>query len=131
MGGWNAWDGWGRALGVGTILLAAPGCRGATHDRPRPEPVAQPAAKAAPPRPVPEPQREPTLAEQLAETTSLSKALALTTPLMADSANSFDDGTVAFVVWSANHLRWSDVVVSKNETSFALAAASAFAPAER
>ena len=50
---------------------------------------------------------------------TLEAALAIATPRMSDTFNKVDEGTALLSVWSIKGLKWSDVSVAKNETSFA------------
>ena len=51
---------------------------------------------------------------------NVGTALAASVPLMADSTNGSSRGSDLFTVWSAKRLSWSDVAVTKDETSIAL-----------
>ncbi|MDB4981351.1 MAG: hypothetical protein JWM82_2103 [Myxococcales bacterium] len=79
---------------------------------------ALPVAKAAP-APPPEPPKK-TVEQQVAESVTLAAALSFAQPKMEDTANKMDDGTVMLTRWAAKNLRWVDVAVATNETSFAL-----------
>lgn len=58
--------------------------------------------------------------DRLMKTPTLDGALLTTKPKMADTVTKLDDGHLMLMFWSAKHLHWSDVSVTKNETSFAL-----------
>lgn len=60
-----------------------------------------------------------TISDQIAKLSSASAAIGAAVPQMADSVNSVDDdGTILLARWSAKRLRWADVAVTKNETTF-------------
>jgi hypothetical protein len=40
--------------------------------------------------------------------------------MMTDTANDDSDGTMLFAAWASNHMRWTDVAVTKDETTYAL-----------
>lgn len=70
-----------------------------------------PAPQAAPPEPSP--------VEKLLATTTLADAVEHVRPLMTDTFDDTSPGAALLGLWSAKHLRWLDVAVAKNETSFA------------
>jgi hypothetical protein len=47
-------------------------------------------------------------------------AFALAKPQMEDVPDKDSDGEVLFGLWASKHMKWSDVAVAKDETSFAL-----------
>ncbi len=50
---------------------------------------------------------------------SASEAFAVARPFMVDQANDTSAGGALFAVWSLEHLRWTDVAVTHDETTFA------------
>ncbi len=70
----------------------------------------------APPAPPP---RE-TPRDLIQKVQSFSAAVEMVKPDMADTHDEHSGGTLLLTVWAASHLRWEDVGVTKNETSFAL-----------
>ena len=66
------------------------------------------------------PAAAPDLADQLMEKTSLAEAVDLVRPMMSDGSDAWSKGGIILAMWAAAHLRWPDVEVKKNETSFAL-----------
>lgn len=79
----------------------------------RAEPAVAPALapQAAPPEPSP--------IEKLLATTTLAEAIEHVRPMMTDTFDDTSPGAALLALWSAKHLRWNDVAVEKNETSFA------------
>jgi hypothetical protein len=69
-------------------------------------------------RPAPPPERTP--AEKILTLESAPAAVAFARPHMSDTANEASTGTALLALWAMNRLRWSDVAVAKDETSFAL-----------
>jgi hypothetical protein len=98
---------------VGVVVVTGCGRSSAVKDDAAP-PLA---ATAAPVLAAP----EKSVDEKVAESVTLPAALAFARPEMADSLNRLDHGTLMLAVWSARHLRWSDVTVAPNETSFGAA----------
>jgi hypothetical protein len=72
------------------------------------------------PTPPPIPTREPTLAERL-DAMNYAEAFAVARTEMADTVNTESPGTAVFAIWAADHLAWSDIAVTTDETSNALA----------
>ena len=70
--------------------------------------------EAPPPPPPPE-----TAAQKLAKM-DFSEAVAFVRPLMSDETNDTSKGALLFAVWGMQKMRWADVAVQKNETTFAL-----------
>jgi len=71
----------------------------------------------------PPPTQEQLQLAQLKEATGLpemSAALAIIKPQLRDSRNDVSVANVAFQMWATMHMKWSDVAVEKNETSYAL-----------
>lgn len=62
---------------------------------------------------------EPSPLEQLLAEDTLAGAIESARPLMTDTVNDTSPGSVALALWAAKKLRWADLVVKKNETSFA------------
>lgn len=52
--------------------------------------------------------------------TNFNKAVEYVKPYMTDTQNDISSGAILLSVWGAKNMKLSDVVVSKNETSFAL-----------
>lgn len=67
----------------------------------------------------PEPAREPSLLEQLLAKDSLAEAIEQARPLMTDTFDETSPGAAMLALWAAKKLRWVDVEVKKNETTFA------------
>lgn len=70
--------------------------------------------------PAPEPEVSPI--DKIAALPSFADAIAATLPLMTDSENDISPGAVALAAWGAKdgHMKWGDIGVPKDETSFAL-----------
>jgi hypothetical protein len=51
---------------------------------------------------------------------SLAEAIEVVRPSMSDAIDSWSEGGIALAAWAIQHLRWPDVDINKNETSFAL-----------
>jgi hypothetical protein len=71
-------------------------------------------ATAAPAAPAPSP------IDRLLAITDLEPAIAQVKPEMTDTDDEVSPGALMLTIWAAAHLRWSDVAVRRNETSFAL-----------
>ncbi len=95
-------------------LLALIGCSNHSEVVTKDTPVPAPAAASAAPIVV-----EETPIQKLGKMPSYEGALEYTKPKMEDSVNKLDEGTALLALWSAKSLRWNDVAVAKNETSFA------------
>ena len=52
--------------------------------------------------------------------TTLAAAIARARPLMVDGADGSSAGTLVLLGWSSRHLRWDDVAVDPDETSYEL-----------
>lgn len=101
-------------VGLAVVAVGSLGCTkaaGATAED------AAATAVSAPPAPPPPPPE--TSADKIKKVSTLQAALAITTPMMSDTFNKTDEGTAVLALWSIKGLRWSDVGVAKNETSFA------------
>ena len=83
-------------------------------------PPVQPPPPAVSTRPAPPADAAPTEAELLLATTSLPDAVERVKPRMTDTDDETSVGAVLLAMWSLRNLKWSDVGVPKNETSFAL-----------
>lgn len=90
---------------------AAPSGGGATTA------VATPVAGAAPSLPA---QVEPPNPHPVPKIDTLTEAVAFFRPRMFDQFDAPSDGTVGLAKWAADHLKWSDVEVVKNETGFGM-----------
>lgn len=77
------------------------------------------AAVAVAPKEAPPPPPKKSVEDQVEESVTFAAAFALAKPEMEDSTGKLDHGTVMLARWSAKGLRWSDVVVAQNETTFA------------
>ena len=79
-------------------------------------------AVAVEPEPAPEPAPPPelTLREQVMQHATLSSVLRFATPMMDDEYNKDSRGTVGVAIWSALNMRWKDIDLPKDETSFQL-----------
>lgn len=85
----------------------------------RPAEGASPSATAKPdppPRPPPEPESPVEHIDKL----GYADALAYATPQMRDTADQDSAGTVLFGLWATEHMKWTDVNVANDETSFAV-----------
>lgn len=74
------------------------------------------------PPPAPPPTQEQMRLAKLKEAIDLpemSAAFAGIKSEIDDGFNKESDGTLAFQLWATSHMKWSDVSVEKNETSFA------------
>lgn len=84
-------------------------------------PTAATAVTSAPIEPVSKPVAEPpSVIERLATTESFTEALEMVRPEMTDTRDEISPGAMLMSLWGASHMRWEDVGVAKNETSFAL-----------
>ena len=101
------------AAAVVTVVVSV-GC----EDRPAnarsgsavPPPVVEPAPTPAPPTPL----------EVIRRSETLADAISVARPLMTDTHDEHSGGTLLLTAWAADHLRWADVAVGRDETSFAL-----------
>ena len=94
-------------------LICVSACSEAASDVSEPE-VAEGIASIS--EPVPDP--EPTPRELIAAATNRHEALSIARPLMADTYDKASDGAMLLAIWSAPNLKWTDVYVKKDETSF-------------
>ncbi|HVV88666.1 MAG TPA: hypothetical protein VHE35_36730 [Kofleriaceae bacterium] len=108
------------ALFTAALLACA---AAACHDEPAgattasaaaPTPPGAPVEVAAPSPPSPSP------LEQVLKATTIGDAIDRVRPQLDDEHDQHSAGTLLLTAWAAHHLRWSDVAVTKNETSFAL-----------
>ena len=98
-----------RFLMAATVACALAGCSGSAD------------AGAEPSKPAKTEKAKPkTLEDKVWETTSTAEALKLLVPAFIDTHDSDDEARGLFVRWSAEHLRWADVEVAKDETTFGL-----------
>lgn len=67
---------------------------------------------------IPEPPQK-TAFDVVREQKTLSDTLAIVIPLMEDTFDKQSMGSILLTVWSSENLKWSDVNVISNETSFA------------
>lgn len=68
-----------------------------------------------------EPDRQETMKASLMAKTTFTDALQVVRPAMDDaSQGQWSRGGLLLALWASTHLRWQDVEVGKNETSFAL-----------
>jgi hypothetical protein len=51
---------------------------------------------------------------------TIADAIAFTKPMMGDSTDDLDQGTVILGAWAMKKMKWPDVYVTKDETTFAL-----------
>jgi hypothetical protein len=108
-----------RSIALVALLLCV-AC-GKSVPPPVPEPVAKvPDQPPAPERAPEPPPREESFAEILAKIPSLQGALDVTRDDMSDEFNKVSSGAIALSIWAAQRMRWTDVAVPKDETSFAL-----------
>lgn len=111
-----------RRLTLALALALSPlGCDRDADDTPRAEPAALeppgPTGQAPPAAPAAAPVADPVAI--IATKRSYSEALDYALPLMVDTAENVSGGAQLFSLWSAWHLRWADVAVARDETSFA------------
>lgn len=101
-----------------SCLLAASGCQrpGSTTAAPPSSPATGGGADAPEPAPPP----ETSIEDRIREKESLAEALAVAAPLMSDTTDELSDGGILLSKWAMTRLEWSDVAVSRNETSHAL-----------
>ena len=99
----------GTVLHAGTCVVAST-VPGSTGSEPSP----------SDPTPTTNTSRSPSRLDELMEKSSLAEAIAFLRPQMSDAQDSWSAGGIALSIWATKHLRWADVEVSKNETSFAL-----------
>jgi hypothetical protein len=78
---------------------------------------AGPSAVAAAPAPPP-PAESP--ADHIMKLSDFADVLAYATPMMEDTDDKDSDGAVLLAVWASKRMKWTDVAVAKNETTFAL-----------
>ena len=107
-----------------SIVFVVGGACSKTEDPPRPAAASVTVAPSVPVVPVadPAPQpapAEPSLVERLVASTTLTEALEIVRPQMTDTTNEVSPGALALALWATEHLRWPDVAVAQNETSFA------------
>lgn len=74
-------------------------------------------ARDMPPAPAPAPALPSPLQPILAKTTA-AEAFAEAAPRMTDAFNTTSEGTRLFTLWSLKNLRWADVGVAADETSY-------------
>lgn len=83
----------------------------------------QPAAPVVPAEPVapvvPDVPKESAL-DIINKAVSLDEAVIISRSLMSDAVNDASPGMLLLSLWAATHLKWSEVSVKTNETSFAL-----------
>lgn len=90
--------------------------------QPRTTSAATSRAPAAPPSPPPSPEPEaPSPRARLLATPDLASAFAQTRPAMNVELDQVSSGTKELIRWASQRLRWSQIAVDDNETSFALA----------
>jgi hypothetical protein len=77
-------------------------------------PAIEPPASAMPEAPP-----EPSPLDIILAKSTMADALVVASPLMEDKFDESSPGTLLFAAWAAQHLRWQDVDVPKNETSIA------------
>ncbi len=97
----------------GLLVLGA--CKSG-ENRAKPEPT--PAAPPPPPSPVP---AAPNPLVELVSAPDLKSALAIAGPRMEDG-ESFSGGHGLLVMWANTRMKWADVSVQANETTYALVA---------
>ena len=109
-----------NAIVVGLCLLCA--CRGSSGDT-EAEPTRttraeeQPTSRVQAPVAVAPEQVSP--AEFIGKLGTYAEAWAQALPLMDDPPNNMSTGALLFSVWASAKLKWADVSVAQNETSFA------------
>ena len=69
---------------------------------------------------VPAPEPVESLAEHIMKLSDYTDALAYAKPMMEDTENKDSDGAVLLAVWASEGMKWTDVAVAKDETTFAL-----------
>jgi hypothetical protein len=112
---WNS----GVVCGVSAvILIASSACSKDAEPQRTAEASSAPAVAA--PAPAPPPPPEPSPLEKLLATPSLADAIELARPEMTDTNDETSHGAIMLGLWAAQRLQLADVVVPKNETSFAL-----------
>lgn len=77
-----------------------------------PEPVADaaPVADAPPPPPTP--------AEVIRKIDTLARAIDYAMPKMTDTVNDTSEGSLLLLLWAMDHMKFSDVGVTRDETSY-------------
>ncbi len=121
-----------RILVIVPFILAFLGC--AKEPSTTPPPVAPPlpptaasnppppkAEPAPPPAPEPPPPPEESMAQKLGKVGSCDSAIALCKSEMTDTVDESSKGQILLAIWAVQRMRWSDVNVARNETTFALA----------
>lgn len=106
-------------------LVAVAGCSKPKASASAPPPA--PAGTLAAVRPAAEPVAEPDANEKafldfmrrLMAAPTLAQAVELTRPFMDDTVKDQSKGAIILTKWAMAHMKWSDVALKKNETSFA------------
>ena len=97
-------------------LLFSPSCN--RGDQTQEEPIKVVIVPSAP-LPEPEPPKE-SIFDKVKKETTLEGALILSKPLMTDTHNEHSPGETVLTVWALQHMKWADVGVVKDETTFKL-----------
>lgn len=119
----------GEILVLALIASVLHGCSKGKEAPPAPTPAGGLGAvrpQAEPIRPQAEPSAEDRKLQEFAAFTrrldaapSLAAAVELVRPYMDDTANKTSNGAMYLTRWAKDHLKWDEVAVKKNETSFA------------
>jgi hypothetical protein len=112
---------YGVAWGVSVFFVTAFSACGKDPEQGTSEVAHAPVGITAPaPAPPPPPPPEPSPLETLLATPSFPSAIELVKPEMTDTDDETSPGALMLGLWASEHLKLADVVVRKNETSFAL-----------
>lgn len=110
-----------RGLVIGALVLASACSKDSESSTPSSGAANTASAtpdRAAPAEEVSEPERSPL--EELLAIEDFATALERVKPLMTDTFDDISPGAAMLGIWGSRHMHWTDVAVTKNETSFAL-----------
>ncbi len=99
------------------LAVAAVIVLGGKRSAPTPDTTIAPPVQVAP---VPPPVPQLTPIQKLQAIPTFAGALIATIPMMTDARNDTSPGAEALTIWGIGHMKWSDVAVTKDETSIAL-----------
>lgn len=110
-------QGWRMVL---SLAMASSGCENKSSSAAGSK-VGDTGAAAAVAAPVVSPSKpEPSPLEVLRSKVTLADAIDQVKSKMSDTDDERSPGAALLGIWSSDHLKWADVAVAKNETSFAL-----------
>jgi hypothetical protein len=97
-----------RCTTIAMLVVALAGCSKDTD----PEGLARPE-----PSTVAEPEPEPSPLDVILDATDFQAALEVARPLLADAVDEPSLGAVLLGIWAAKHMTWTDVAVTRDETT--------------